>query len=447
MCVHTKVFKGMESVLIKRDSYLDELKRKRNNGLIKIITGVRRSGKSFLLFKIFYEYLLNDGISKDHIIILELDREQNMKFRNPIELGKHLRERIIDDERYYILLDEVQFVISVPNPAFLNSGLEKNEIPKISLFDVLNDIMHLNTDIYITGSNSRMLSKDLVTEARGRDDQIFVMPLSFKEFYEHVGGDREKVWNDYLLFGGMPKILEFESNEDKIKYLKRLFSETYIKDILARYRIENEEVISDLINIVCSAAGSLTSINKLVNTFSSKANIKISHSTMQKYVDYLVDAMIFEKAVQYNIKGRKYIDSTCKYYVVDVGLRNAKLDYRQVEETHLMENIIYNELIHRGYLVDVGVYDMFSKDENNKTIRQSFEIDFIANKDNEKVYIQSAYMLPTKEKIEQESRALVKIADNFKKIIIERNTLLSGFYDEKGIMHLSLLDFLLGDSL
>lgn len=430
---------------IKRDFYLDRLISKIGNGLIKVITGVRRCGKSFILFNIFYDYLKSQCIDDGHIIKLELDREQNAFYRNPVNLGSFLREKMTDKERYYLLLDEVQFVIAVPNPAFKDSGLPLKDIPQITLFDVLNDLLHENVDIYITGSNSKMLSKDLLTEFRGRDDQVLVMPLSFKEYYEHVKGDANKALANYLIFGGMPKVLSFEAKTDKMHYLENLFTETYIKDIVNRYRIEREDILMDILNIISSSVGSLTSVNKLRNTLNSIKNSNVSHEQIRRYIDHILDSMIINKAVQYNIKGRKYIDSTIKYYMVDTGLRNARLNFRQIEETHLMENIIYNELIHRGYAVDVGVVELFHK-ENNKTIRNNCEIDFIATNGNEKIYIQSAYALETEEKLKQESRPLLNTGDGFQKIIIERNSLVSSLYDERGIKHISLIDFLLGDS-
>lgn len=431
---------------IKRDYYLNRLISKIGNGLVKVITGVRRCGKSFILFNIFYDYLKSQGIDESHIIRLELDREQNSYFRNPVNLGAFLRESMQDDKRYYILLDEVQFVIPVPNPAFKDSGLQTKDIPKITLFDVLNDLMHENCDIYITGSNSKMLSKDILTEFRGRDDQILVMPLSFKEYYEHVKGDVNKALNDYMLFGGMPKVLSLEDKKDKMHYLEQLFTETYIKDIVNRYKLDREDILMDIINIISSSVGSLTSVNKLKNTLNSIKKGNVSHEQVQRYIDHILDSMLVNKAIQYNIKGRKYIDSTIKYYLVDTGLRNARLNFRQIEETHLMENIIYNELIHRGYVVDVGVVELFHK-ENNKTVRNNCEIDFVATKGNEKIYIQSAYALPSEEKIKQESRPLLNTGDGFQKIIIERNTLISSMYDENGIKHLSLTDFLLGETI
>ncbi len=433
-----------EYMYIKRDVYLNSLIGKMNNGLVKVITGVRRSGKSFILFNIFYDYLKEQGIDDEHIIKLALDTEQNAIYRNPIKLGEYLSSKIIDGDRYYILLDEVQFVIPVLNPAFKNSGLSRSDIPKVTLFDVLNGMMNKNADIYITGSNSKMLSKDLVTEFRGRDDQVLVMPLSFKEYYGYVGGDKDDALDEYIVFGGMPRTLGLASRKDKMDYLERLFSETYIKDIASRYKIDREDVLSDIINILCSSVGSLTSINKLRNTLNSIKKCNITHERVQKYIDYIVDSMLFGRAVQYSIKGKRYIDSTIKYYAVDTGLRNARLNFRLIEETHLMENIIYNELIHRGYSVDVGIVELYGK-ENTKTVRNTYEIDFIAYDGNEKVYIQSTFALTTDEKRKQESRPLLNTGDGFRKIIIERNCIASGLYDEDGIKHISLADFLLNE--
>lgn len=432
---------------IHRDSYLEKLINHEGNGLVKILTGVRRCGKSFLLFTMFYDYLRSQGVDDNHIIRLELDRGRNASFRNPIELGKYLRAHMVDKEKYYIMLDEVQFVTPVPNPVFIGSGLSVEDIPKITLFDVVNDFMHDNTDIYMTGSNSKMLSKDLVTEFRGRDDQILVMPLSFQEYFEHVGGDRTAAWNDYVVFGGMPGLLGLNEKIDKMNYLRQLFTETYIKDITARYKVEKDDILSDIIDILCSSIGSLTSANKLVNTLNTVKKANVSYATVQRYIDYILDAMLFNRAKQYNIKGKKHIDSTIKYYAVDPGLRNARLAFRQVEETHLMENIVYNELIRRGYAVDVGVVDLFDKDDTGKTRRSSCEIDFIATIGSERIYIQSAFALSTSQKQEQESRSLLRTGDGFKKIIIERSDIASGLYDNDGIRHIGLLDFLMGEQL
>lgn len=429
---------------INRDGYLDTLWQKRGNGLVKIITGVRRCGKSYILFNLFRERLLSSGVDPGHIISLALDSDENAQYRNPILLGDYLRSMLKSDGMNYILLDEVQFVVSVINPAFRDSGLPVQEMPRITLFDVLNGLQGKNTDIYITGSNSRMLSKDLVTEFRGRGDQVLIMPLSFKEFYAFKGGDCNQAWNEYLVYGGMPKVLSFADNSEKMKYLQELFSETYIKDIINRNRIERPELIEDLISILSSSAGSLTSIDKIVKTINSVKHARTSNETMYRYTSCLLDSMLFYQAMKYDVKGRGYIDSTIKYYPVDTGLRNAVLGWRQTEETHLMENVIFLELLRNGFTVDVGTVSFFSKDNDKKTIRTSCEIDFVARKGNTVFYIQSALSIPDEDKYHQEVRPLLKTGDNYPKFIIEKNCLSSGMYDENGIRHIDLFDFLLG---
>ncbi len=405
---------------IKRDMYLQKLINRKDNGLIKVVTGIRRCGKSYLLDPIFKEYLLDNGVSKDHIIKMELDKRENSKYRNPDELDKYIRSKIIDEKIHYIILDEIQLV-----PDFES---------------VLNGFLYeRNMDVYVTGSNSKFLSSDVITEFRGRGDQIQVFPLSFKEFFSNYSGDKFAAWDEYVMYGGMPLILDKKTEKDKAQYLKDLFSQTYIKDIIERNNIQRFDVLDTIINILASSIGSLTNINKIYDTFISKGQKDVSLNTINSYVNNIENTYIVNKSDRYDIKGKKYISTPVKFYFTDVGLRNARLNFRQVEETHLMENIIYNELISRGFNVDVGVVEMRDGDA-----RKQFEIDFVCNLGSKRYYIQSALELPDREKTIQEERPLLNINDNFKKIIIVKGSF-KPWYSEEGILILSIFDFLLDE--
>lgn len=407
---------------IKRDFYLNKLIQHKKNGLVKIITGVRRCGKSYLLSKLFRDYLLSHGVQSSHIIFLALDDYGNQKLQDPDQLYNFIKSSIIDDEDYFIILDEIQLV-------------DKFE-------SVVNGFMHIpNADIYITGSNSKFLSSDIITEFRGRGDEIRVYPLNFSEFYSVYGGDFERAWIMYCNFGGMPLCLSMETQEDKAKYLTNLFETTYLADIISRNNLRGNAEIGELTNILASSIGSLTNPLKLSNTFGSVKNVKLSANTISTYIDYLQDAYLIEKAIRYDIKGKKYINTPAKYYFVDIGLRNARLSFRQQEYTHIMENIIYNELRLRGYSVDVGVVENITK-ENGTSTRKKFEVDFVVNIGDRRYYIQSAYNIPDQEKMAQEQASLLAINDAFRKIIIVNQPVLSG-YNENGILIIALQDFLL----
>lgn len=425
--------------MIKRDKYLNQLISKKENGLVKVVTGLRRSGKSYLLFNIFKSYLLSNGVNDDHIISIALDDIEMQRYWNPNELNSYIRNKIINDGKTnFIFIDEIQFVKDIKNPYLEDS--------KIGFNDVVLGLMKVdNVDIYITGSNSEMLSNDILTKFRGRSDQIHVMPLSFNEFYNACNKEKEKAFNEYILFGGMPYILSLSNYDDKILYLKRLFDETYIKDIIERQNIKNSKsVIDDLLYMLSSSVGSLTNPLKIANTFKSLKNISINSLTVGNYLNYLVDSFLIEKVNRYDVKGKKYISTPLKYYFSDIGLRNALLNFTDIEEAHIMENIIYNELIYRGYNVDVGVIEMFYKDENKKTNRKHLEIDFVCNKGNDKCYIQVAYSLPNSEKRIQEIRGFKLIKDSFKKIVIVKDNIIPR-RDENGILYVGIINFLLND--
>lgn len=411
---------------IARDKYLRDLINRMNNGIIKVVTGIRRSGKSYLLFKLFYEYLLSQGVLESHIIKIELDQRKNRIYRDPDVILDYIETLIEDDKQYYILLDEVQM---------LNDFEE-----------VLNSLLHIsNVDIYVTGSNSKFLSKDVITEFRGRGDEIHVFPLTFKEFMQVYDGDMYRGFADYIVYGGLPLISTMKTETQKVNYLTNLFNETYLKDIIERNHIEKTQELEDLINVLASAIGSLTNPPKIQATFKSSIGSAISINTIRQYIEYLEDAFIISKAQRYNIKGRKYIGTPLKYYFEDIGLRNARLGFRQVEETHLMENIIYNELRYRGYSVDVGVVEKREMSENGKQIRKALEIDFVANLGSQRYYIQSALSMPTPEKQIQEKTSLINVADSFKKIIIVKD-IVNVKRDENGIVTMSIYDFLLKEN-
>ncbi|SFR84145.1 ATP-binding protein [[Clostridium] aminophilum] len=408
---------------IRRDIYLNKLISKKHNGLIKVVTGMRRCGKSYLLFNLFKEYLVNEGVNENHIIEIAFDSFENRKYRDPEVLFPYLMEKIADKEMYYVLLDEVQMLDDFES--VLNSlGRKKN------------------VDVYVTGSNAKFLSKDIITEFRGRGDEVHMYPLTYSEFMSVYDGDKQEGWRDYVLFGGIPLVLGFETADQKSDFLKSLFEETYISDITGRNNIRNKAELEELLNILSSAIGSLTNPSKLSATFKSVKNKTISKETIIKYIDYLKDSFLIDSAIRYDIKGKKYINTPSKYYFTDLGLRNARLNFRQVEETHAMENVIFNELKVRGYNVDVGVVVMNEVDKNGKKIRKQLEVDFVCNKGSKRFYIQSAYALPDKEKMEQEQRSLVNTGDGFKKIIITKDAV-APLYNDEGILVMSVYDFLL----
>lgn len=409
--------------IFKRDFYLNKLIKSKENGLIKIITGIRRCGKSYLLDPLFKDYLTNNGVKKDHIIKLELDSIENIEYLEPKNLYDYVMNRVKDDEMYYILLDEIQLVKNFE--AVLNSFLRKS-----------------NLDVYVTGSNSKFLSSDVVTEFRGRGDEIRVFPLSFKEFCDVFSGSKEEAWTKYITYGGMPYILTLEEAEQKSKYLKNLFENTYINDIIERNRIQRDDVLDATIDMLASSIGSLTNPKKIADTFTSNGIKNVTNKTISSYINYLIDSFMINKAQKYDIKGKRYISTPSKYYFVDIGLRNARLNFRQQERNHIMENLIYNELLIRGYNVDVGVVECYEHDKKNKTIRKQLEIDFVCNQGSKRYYIQSALNLDTREKNIQESKSLNNVGDNFKKIIVVEDDI-ELWRNEDGILIIGIKEFLL----
>ena len=411
---------------IKRDIYLQKLINRMHNGMIKVITGIRRVGKSYLLFTLFRNYLKSQGVAADHIIAIELDTLENERYRNPHTLLEYVKSQMIDDGEYYIFLDEVQLL-----PSFES---------------VLNSFLYMqNVDVYVTGSNSKFLSKDVITEFRGRGDEVHVYPVSFREYMEVFDGDKYEGWSSYVTFGGLPLTVTMATDEQRMAYLTGLFEETYIKDIIERNHIEKVQEINDLINILASGIGSLTNASKIEATFRSVIHSDISLNTIRTYIDHLKDAFIVNEVNRYDVKGRKYIGTPLKYYFEDVGLRNARLGFRQVEETHLMENIIYNELRVRGYRVDVGVVVKRSRTAEGVQEKKQLEIDFVANMGSKRYYIQSAFSLPEAEKRAQEKASLINVNDSFKKIIIVKDVV-KPLYDDDGILTMSIFDFLLNEN-
>ncbi len=408
---------------IKRDIYLDRLIRRKKNGLIKIVTGVRRCGKSYLLFNLFHDHLLAQGVNEDHIIEVALDDRSNKELRDPDNMLRYVKERIVDGDTYYIILDEVQLLAEFE--------------------DVLNSFLHIrNADVYVTGSNSKFLSSDLVTEFRGRGDEIRIHPLSFREYCSVYSGSEEEAWDDYVTYGGLPLILTRETPEEKAEYLISLFQKVYLSDIVDRHKVRNREELDEMVDILASAVGSLTNPTKLSNTFKTVKKKNISDKTLNKYMEYLTDAFLVSKAARYDIRGRKYIGSPAKFYFEDSGLRNARLNFRQMEENHIMENIIYNELRIRGFRVDVGLVEQFGRNSENKTVKKKLEVDFVAARGGEKYYIQSAFAIDSQEKREQEERALNAIGDSFKKIIVVRDPIRARRNDQ-GIVTVGVRNFLL----
>lgn len=426
-----------------REQYLKEIISKKDNGRIKIITGLRRSGKSVLLFQLYREWLLGEGVKEDQIIALALDILENARYRNPLELDKYVRDHMVDPKkRYYIFIDEIQFVSEIQNPYV------DNEDAKITFIDVILGFMHMdNADVYVTGSNSKMLSSDILTQFRDRGDEIRVYPLSFAEFYNEYEGDKRGAWQDYYTYGGMPLATLLESHEEKSRYLKDLFDQTYIKDVLERHEIKNDtEVLDILLDVLASGIGSLTNPSKLANTFKSERQIGIGSETIEKYIGYFEESFLIEKAVRYDVKGRKYIGTPAKYYYTDLGLRNARLGFRQLEETHIMENVLYNDLIRRGMNVDVGVVEYNTKDADGKKIRKQLEVDFVVNQGGKRFYIQSALSIADPDKKEQEIESLKRIPDSFSKMVVVRDYL-KPWQDENGITYVGIEQFLLNEEL
>lgn len=416
------------NIEIKRQTYLSEIIKRKQNGLVKVITGIRRCGKSYLLNTLFKNYLLESGVEKDHIIEMAFDLYDNIEYRDPKVFYPWMKEQIKDDQVYYILLDEVQMLgefISVLN------GLTAKK----------------NCDVYVTGSNAKFLSKDIVTEFGGRGDEVHMYPLSFSEFMSVYDGNKYDGWNEYITYGGIPLVVLADTEEQKVALLENLFKETYLSDIVKRYNVRNVGEMDALLNILSSAIGALTNPNKLQKTFKSVNNSKITSTTITKYIEYLEDSFLIEEANRYDIKGKKYIGTPMKYYFMDLGLRNSKINFRQIELTHSMENVIYNELRMRGYSVDVGNLTIIEKGKDGKTAKKQIEVDFICNKGFKKYYIQSAYSLENEEKMKQEIRPFLKINDSFKKIVITSNTP-KPFYTDEGILMMNVFDFLLSpDSL
>lgn len=411
---------------IKRDFHLKKLIASRHNGMIKIVTGIRRCGKSYLLFKLFRDYLRNEGVRDDHVIMVDLEDRRNMELRDPDRLLKYIDDHMKDSDMYYILLDEIQLV----------SEFE----------DVLNSYLKIeNADVYVTGSNSKFLSKDVITEFRGRGWEIKITPLCFREFLSVYQGTREDALKEYLTYGGLPKLFSFEDEVQKRDYLKGLFAKTYMTDIKERYHIKQDAELEELIDVIASSIGGLTNPQKLENTFKTVKNVQLSKQTIKAYLDILEEAFLIEKSVRYDIKGRKYISTPSKYYFTDLGLRNARIDFRQLEATHLMENLIYNELRHRGISVDVGVVVKNEKDDNGISVRKQLEVDFVCNQGSKRCYIQSALRLLSEEKREQELRSLKSIDDSFLKFVITENAV-KRYQDENGVVFMNIYEFLLDEN-
>ena len=422
---------------IQRDSYLKQLISYRFDGLVKVITGIRRCGKSYLLKKLYKDYLLNQHVKEEQIISIELDLAKDIQFRDPLHLSSYIREKLSGTtEEHYRFIDEIQMSDEVPNPY-------NPEGKKISFYDALNDLRSIpNLDVYVTGSNSKMLSSDILTEFRGRSDEIRVHPLSFSEYYSAVGGDKNEAFDDYAFYGGMPLVLSRPNELAKMQYLKSLFSEVYIKDIVERKKIERQDILEQVLDLLCSSIGSLTNPAKLANTLQSKQGISVSSNTIRAYIGHLEDAFLFSESKRYDVKGKAYFDSPNKYYCEDIGLRNARIGFRQQEMTHIMENILYNELMVRQFSVDVGVVYAREKNEKGNSVRTAREIDFVINSGGKRTYIQSAYAMPTEEKTEIELRPFSLTGDSFPKVLVRRD-IGKRWYDDYGVLHINLIDFLL----
>ncbi|MBC8562587.1 ATP-binding protein [Jutongia huaianensis] len=413
---------------IKRDSYLEQLKIRKDNGMIKIITGIRRCGKSFLLFVLFKKYLLESGVDHDHIIEIALDGIENEELRDPKKCYRYIKDAMKDEQKYYLLLDEVQFM------------------PRFE--EVLNSLLRIgNIDVYVTGSNSKFLSSDIVTEFRGRGDEIRIYPLSFAEFYAVFDGDFDDAWEEYMIYGGLPQVVKFSVERQKAEYLKNIFNNVYIKDVVERNRIQNVDEINTLVDILASVIGAPTNPTKISNTFKSERGLNYSNKTISNHIDYLAEAFLISKAERYDIKGRKYVGANRKYYFSDIGLRNARLNFRQQEPTHIMENIVYNELLIRGYNVDVGIVDVFEKSSEGKKVHKQLEVDFVVNQGSQRYYIQVAYDMTSEEKQMQELNSLRNISDSFKKLVIVNGTK-KPWRNEEGFVIMGMKYFLLNaDSL
>ncbi len=409
----------------RRSQYIDRLATKRHNGLIKIVTGMRRAGKSYLLFTLFKKYLTDNGVAPDQFLAIALDDYANKSLRNPEQLYEFVKSWANDDQPRYLLIDEVQLL---------------NEFES-----VLNGFLHIpNLDVYVTGSNAKFLSKDIITEFRGRGDEIYLQPLSFAEFMEGWSGHPRDAWNEYIQFGGIPIVALQPNSLEKSSILKNLLSETYINDILSRHRIKNKTEFEALMNLLASGIGGLTNPKKLADTFKTTKNVSISENTIRNYIEYLMDAFLISESIRYDIKGKKYISAPLKYYFTDMGIRNARINFRQIEESHAMENIIYNDLIRRGYNVDVGIITQNLKSEHGESLRKQFEVDFVCNQGYKRYYIQSALHIPDEDKLRQEQASLLQIGDGFKKIIICKDVITH--YTEQGILILDLFDFLLREN-
>lgn len=414
-------------MIIPRPKYLEQLIAAKGNRMIKIITGIRRCGKSFLLFELFHNYLNTIGVDDDHIIEIALDDRANTEYRNPDKILAYIKGRISDRENYYVLLDEIQMVED--------------------FVGVMNSLLHIgNVDAYVTGSNSRFLSKDVVTEFRGRGQDIHMYPLSFSEYYNALGGERSVRWRDYYTYGGLPQTLLFSDDKARRDYLAHLADTVFIADVVERHRVKNKTELEELFQILASSIGSPCNPTKLSNTFKSLKNVVISNKTISNYLTYLQDAFLVEKALRYNIKGKKYINTLAKYYFTDMGLRNALLGFRQLEQTHLMENIIYNELLYRGYSIDVGMVELETTDKNGKSIRKQFEVDFVVNDSDQRYYIQSAFAIPDEEKKRQETASFRNIHDSFKRVVVVKDDI-TPYRDENGDLFVGLFDFLLDPDL
>ncbi len=426
--------------MFPRTQYLNKLIEKKDNGRVKVITGLRRCGKSVLLFELYRDFLTREGIAPDQIIALALDVIANAKYRNPIELDRYIRDRIVDcGKRYYVFIDEIQFVSEIQNPYV------DDPKAKITFIDVVLGFMQMqNVDVYVTGSNSNMLSSDIITQFRDRGDEIRVYPLSYAEFYDAYEDDKRGAWQEYYTYGGMPFLSTLHSHEEKRSYLRDLLQRTYIKDVIERNRIANdEEVLSILLDILASGIGSLTNPSRLSNTFKSERHLSIAPDTIDRYLGFFQNAYLIQKAERYDVKGKKYISTPSKYYYSDPGLRNARLRFRQIEETHLMENVLFNDLIRRGFDVDIGIVEIATKAENGKKIRKQLEVDFVVNKGSNRCYIQSALSVSDPEKKKQEIASLLRIPDSFKKIVVVGDYL-KPMNDEHGIHYIGIEQFLLG---
>lgn len=422
---------------IKRDNYLQQLIAYRFDGLVKVITGIRRCGKSYLLKNIYKDYLISDGVKESNIIVIELDLAKDIKYRNPLILSSYVREKVENSkEEYYLFVDEIQMSDKVPNP-YNPDG------KKITFYDALNDLRSLtNLDIYVSGSNSMMLSTDVLTEFRGRSDEIRVHPLSFSEYYSAVGGEKNAAFDEYSFYGGMPLVLSRPNKTAKMNYLKSLLSEVYIKDIVERKSIERQDILEQVLDLLCSSLGSLTNPSKIANTLKSQWREAVSANTIRAYIGHLEDAFLFSESKRYDVKGKAYFDSPNKYYCEDIGLRNARIGFRQQEITHIMENIIYNELIIRQFSVDVGIVYSRTVNKNGNSVRTAREIDFVVNSGDKRTYIQSAYAMSTAEKKETELKPFTLTGDFFPKIVVGKDVG-KRWYDDCGILHINVIDFLL----